>query len=384
MKDSSCPLLVVLMAVESPWSVDIACRLSKSNYRVIVARSQPALDKPASDRAREGLQRLADHDISVVDVSQGPRIVPSFVRLACNLKSLCRRMKANHLLTLYGGSFAIAACLSGFRPYSVYWVGSDINLPGRFRTICMMPPFRFATLNIVNGRSLAKATERRFGARNLVELYIGVDAEVWKFEPDKRPGRIVCTRWFEPVYDNATIIEAFFEADGAANGMSLVFTSSGSELARGRELVRSRSNDDRSGVTFLGGVDRRQLQIELSQAESFVSMSRSDGTSTALLEALACGAFPVLSDIPANREWKDHGCDLELVKAGDISGLSKALVRVHADAERRRCATIRNREIVERVASSDRNMMHLAQMLRTASDRGAPHYNDRKGARRSG
>ena len=41
----------------------------------------------------------------------------------------------------------------------------------------------------------------------------------------------------------------------------------------------------------------------LAKADIYVSASRSDGTSLSLLEAMAAGAFPVVSDIPANREW---------------------------------------------------------------------------------
>lgn len=363
------PLLIVVMAVDSPWSVDIACRLSRTDYRVLVANGQPSPSNSPTGRLAEGLARLAADGIAVVDISHGPTIVPQAIRFARQLKLLCQEKGASHLLTLYGGNYAIAAWLSGFRPYSVYWVGSDINMPGWWRTLCLSWPFRSAWLNAVNGRNLANAARERFGIHRVAELYVGVDTEKWQIARNKRHGKIVCTRWFEPIYDNTTIIRGFVEEGCATDGMSLVFTSSGSELGECRDLAIRLAGRGPQEVEFLGGVDRDRLQDELQSAECFVSMSLSDGTSTALLEAMACGCFPVLSDIKANREWLDHGCDMELVKVGDAGGLAEALRRVHSDPDRRRGAAVRNREIVERAASSPRNMTRLADMLQhTAHD----------------
>jgi glycosyltransferase involved in cell wall biosynthesis len=361
------PLLIVVMAVDSPWSVDIACRLSRNDYRVLVANGRSSSSNSPTGRLAEGLIRLAADGIAVVDISSGPTFVPQAIRFARQLKWLCQEKGASHLLTLYGGNYAIAAWLSGFRPYSVYWVGSDINIPGWWRTLCLSWPFRSARLNAVNGRNLANAARQRFGDHGVAELYIGVDTDEWQIAGNKRHGKIVCTRWFEPIYDNATIVRGFVEEGCATDGMSLVFTSSGSELGECRNLALRLPGRKLEEIEFLGGVDRDRLRDELQSAESFVSMSLSDGTSTALLEAMSCGCFPILSDIEANREWLDHGCDMELVKVGDSGGLAQALRRVHSDADRRRHAAVRNREIVERIASSPRNMTRLADMLRHAA-----------------
>lgn len=360
------PLLVVVMAIASPWSVDIACELSRSGYRVLVAGASSGTDASTNARFREGMARLEAEDIAVVDISSGSPMVPLVLRFARNLRLLCRRSEASHLLTLYGGAYAMGAWLSGFRPYSIYWVGSDINMPGWWRTVCFTLPFRHSSLNVINGRNLAIAAEQRFGRHNVVELYIGVDTENWRISGKRQPGQIVCTRWFEPIYDNAVIIKAFVEG-GAAAGMSLVFTSSGSELAECRHLADILSGSNRTGIVFLGGVDRERLKEELQASECFVSMSHSDGTSTALLEAMACGCFPILSDIKANREWLDHGCDVELVRVGDASSLARSIRYVYTDVERRRRAVIKNRSILERLASSKRNMNSLAELLRSAT-----------------
>jgi glycosyltransferase involved in cell wall biosynthesis len=60
----------------------------------------------------------------------------------------------------------------------------------------------------------------------------------------------------------------------------------------------------------------------------FVSVPDSDGTSVSLLEAMGAGCLPVLSDVPANREWVVHGSNGLLVE--DLSRLSEALAQALA------------------------------------------------------
>jgi L-malate glycosyltransferase len=45
------------------------------------------------------------------------------------------------------------------------------------------------------------------------------------------------------------------------------------------------------------------LAERLGKAAEYVSVPSSDGTSVTMLEAMAAGAYPVVSDLPGNREW---------------------------------------------------------------------------------
>lgn len=58
---------------------------------------------------------------------------------------------------------------------------------------------------------------------------------------------------------------------------------------------------------FRGHIVQHQMRVLLGDADVFVSTSLSDGNNVSLNEAMACGAFPVVTDIPANRAWIAHG-----------------------------------------------------------------------------
>lgn len=63
----------------------------------------------------------------------------------------------------------------------------------------------------------------------------------------------------------------------------------------------------RPWVRFLGTISHQQMPGILKSSQIYVSTSLSDGASVSLLEAMACGLFPIVTDIPANREWIRHG-----------------------------------------------------------------------------
>ncbi len=60
-------------------------------------------------------------------------------------------------------------------------------------------------------------------------------------------------------------------------------------------------------VKFLGRVPHEKMADLLAQTDIYVSTSLYDGTSVSLLEAMGSGAFPIVTDIPANREWITSG-----------------------------------------------------------------------------
>jgi len=98
-----------------------------------------------------------------------------------------------------------------------------------------------------------------------------------------------------------------------------------------------------SSVEFLGRVPHKEMPNLLSQADIYVSTSLNDGTSVSLLEAMGSGVFPVVTDIPANREWITNGENGFLVPADEAESLASKII----DA-------IRNRELAEKSREENR------------------------------
>lgn len=79
-------------------------------------------------------------------------------------------------------------------------------------------------------------------------------------------------------------------------------------------------------VHLLGKVPHAQVEALMRAADLFVSGSHTEGSGYALLEALACGVTPVVTDIPSFRALTGGGRIGRLWPPGDAERLAEALV----------------------------------------------------------
>jgi len=86
-------------------------------------------------------------------------------------------------------------------------------------------------------------------------------------------------------------------------------------------------------VTLLGYVDNRDLPDYLNAADVYVMASHWEGFAISSMEAMACGAFPVLTRIPCFVEQTDNGKLGLLFEPGDQNDLEDKLMRVAGDRQ---------------------------------------------------
>lgn len=58
---------------------------------------------------------------------------------------------------------------------------------------------------------------------------------------------------------------------------------------------------NRNNITYLGVVPNQDLPDVLNRARFFISLSSTEGSPKCLIEAVLCGLYPIMSDIPAHR-----------------------------------------------------------------------------------
>jgi len=121
----------------------------------------------------------------------------------------------------------------------------------------------------------------------------------------------------------------------------------------------------REQVTRLGIEKQTFLLPKLSQpalwalfkkAQVFVSPSSHDGTPNTLLEAIACGCFPVAGDIESLREWICPGENGLLVNPANPDEIADAIIHSLNSPDLRRAAARKNLEMIKQRA--DQNAIH--------------------------
>jgi len=152
---------------------------------------------------------------------------------------------------------------------------------------------------------------------------------------------ILSNRNLLPIYNVSLLIRAIPIVLREEPETKFIIAGDGAEKEALEKEVRNLNIN--SSVRFLGRIPHEAMADLLSEADIYVSTSLYDGTSVSLLEAMGSGAFPIVTDIPSNREWIDNGHNGFLVNQSE----EKILARKIIDA-------MRNRDLLERSQAKNR------------------------------
>jgi glycosyltransferase involved in cell wall biosynthesis len=257
----------------------------------------------------------------------------------------------------YVPNYGLMGVLSGVRPLSVAAWGSDLLVNTGATRWLANARARFvlgaAALVLCDAANLAAAA-RRAGAEaaRVRTISWGVDRALFQPASSREPGLLLSTRMHEDVYDLETVIEGAARVLAARPQAQLVLAGDGSRRAALERLAASRLPRDRH--RFVGRLGPAEIAGWLARAEVYLSASRSDSTSQSLLEAMAAGALPVVSDIEGNREWVEDGVAAanadrgmaRLFPPGDAGALAAAIERALADTDWAVRARTRNARVI--------------------------------------
>jgi len=217
----------------------------------------------------------------------------------------------------------------------------------------------------VDNQNLAEAASRFVSPQKIVRIIMGVDRNDFgnmakvEFAVGK-PLRILAPRGLQEVYDPKTIIGAASLLKGKLD-FCIDLIGTGTETAGISEKIR------REGLEGIVTLSPPRLHgdfiASLKDYDIYLSASLSDSTSVALLEGMAAGLFPVVSDIVGNRSWIEEGQNGMLFKAGSSSSLAKVLVRVSEMRSQFASIASINRRKIETEAIWQDNMDKLGTLF---------------------
>lgn len=270
-----------------------------------------------------------------------------------------------HFLPNYGWMAAHIDC----RPRVLTVLGSDIlTVPGHSPLHAWRTRWVLRHCDAVTSDAhMLSDTVAAFGfpAQRILTVPLGIELERFP-GPTQRPEPtpdtplvVLSSRRLDPVYDIGTLLRAWQRLPPDTVPLELRIAGKGSQEDRLRTLLPA------DQVRWLGWLTQPQLDAALRDATLYVSTSLSDSTSVSLLEAMAAGCFPVVSDIAGNREWIEHERNGLLFPAGDADALAQSLSRAVRDDALRRSAVALNRRLVEERASWVDNMRAVGTLFQS-------------------
>jgi glycosyltransferase involved in cell wall biosynthesis len=186
-----------------------------------------------------------------------------------------------------------------------------------------------------------------------------------KEEIKKGPATILSNRNLLPIYNVSLLIRAIPIVLQEEPEATFLIAGDGAE--RGALETEVRSLNINSSVKFLGRVPHEEMPNLLSQADIYVSTSLYDGTSVSLLEAMACGTFPIVTDILSNREWITDSENGFLIPTENEHILAKKIVEAIRNKQLFAKASEKNRKIIDQKAQWKANIKKMTNIYENSS-----------------
>ena len=309
----------------------------------------------------------------VSDLSFGVGGRARFLRSIPAMKRLIRAKRPTLVVAYNASSYGLAARLSGFRPYIVVTAGSDINL-SLTRRPHLYPVVRYALAGaerVICWSPTMRQAVGRFGVPEQRILIQPRGVALQRFTLSQHSAKnttftLICIRRFTRLFHHRTLIEACRMLASTSLPFQLYLCGDGPERARIQQLVSSYALTDR--VQFFYEVDHDRVADLLRSAHVYVALPEIDGASASLFEAMSVGAYPVVSDIDANRIWIQDGINGRLVRFDDPMALAQIIATLYENQSLLSRATQANRETVEHRLNLAHNTRTFAELFRQIAE----------------
>ena len=264
-------------------------------------------------------------------------------------------------------SYGFLGALVNKRPLAVSCWGSDILISPKksfFHKFRVNYVLKKADLLTSDGTNLTSGLiNLGIDENKIVTSPMGVDEKFINPTPEvslrktisKDFYTVLSTRSFEPRYDVKTLVMAIpLVIKEAKKKVKFIIIGEGKQKEDLFDLTRKLNIENY--VEFKGSVSENELLQCYQDADIYVSTSLSDSTSVSLLEAMASGLVPIVTNIPGNRGWIKDGENGFLFPAKDYECLSRRILDGVNDFGRYNSFAKRNADIIKRKALWRANM----------------------------
>jgi glycosyltransferase involved in cell wall biosynthesis len=281
---------------------ELAPRLASAGHRVVITSNRAGRLARLADMLAVCWRERARYDVAQVDVFSGPSLV-----WAEAVSALFGALAKPFILTLHGGSLPA---------FARRW-------PGRVRRL-----LRSATLVTAPSEYLrAELASFRPDIR-LLPNALDLDRYGYRERRQVQP-KLVWLRAFHAIYNPAMALEAIalLRARYPSLGLTMAGPDKGDgTLARVRKRAAELAVDD--VVQWPGRVAKSDVGRVINAGDIFLNTTNADNTPVSVLEALACGACVVSTNVGGLPYLLENERDALLVAPQNAQEMADAIARI--------------------------------------------------------
>ncbi len=140
--------------------------------------------------------------------------------------------------------------------------------------------------------------------------------------------------------DPLTVLQAFEKYISVRSSAKLFMIYQTDELLPGINNLLMQNDQLENSVVLHGNVLHDQLETWYNAADFYISGSHQESTGYALLEAMACGCIPVVTNIPSFKKITDNRNYELLYQPGSVENLFTTLLKIDAIDQEKLSASI--------------------------------------------
>lgn len=279
-----------------------------------------------------------------------------------------------HALRLQNEGYV--AALAGAKPLMVSLWGQDLVLfAHRYAVHRLLTPLALkhpVALTADCQRDIDLAYD--FGLReSAITSYFptngGLDLTTFRFGPPAadRESLVVFPRGIGPYIRIDTLLHAIRILRNSPKWRHLKFILlvQNAGVERVLKMVNNIVGDTQDAVFVHEFLEPSKLAELFRRAAIMVSPATTDGTPNSMLEAMACGAFPIVSNLESTKEWIEQGNNGLLFDVENSDELALMIERAFLDTKMRHAAQTSNLRLVQEKADSQLVMPQVLSFYRT-------------------
>jgi glycosyltransferase involved in cell wall biosynthesis len=289
-----------------------------------------------------------------------------FIFAPIAIRKIIRQQKPDMIIAERTTSYGFLAALSGLQPSAIaqqgktdLWPEDSITIP--LKKIIQNYAFNKATLIHAWGPIMAEHMKNsKVDMSKVLVFPKGIDLGLFENKNTANPDKIhaIVTRSLLPEYRHDVILKAFGILHQKGIDFSLTIIGNGKQLPFLKELAKTLNIENK--VIFTGRIPNTELPGQLQKSNFYVSMPITEGVSASLFETMACGCYPIVSDISGNQSWINHRENGQLITVGDSEMLANEILWAFKNVAIRNEAVTNNRKFIENHVDYRINMKIIA------------------------
>jgi len=329
------------------------------------------------DRTRTRWQRWKELDIDIKAIQ--------YIKNYLRLKKLVGEIKPDilHAHSLYYPAYLTA--FLGFHPLVVtVWAHDDASPLKAIKkgygyksrwwaSLVTKHALQKASLITAISQDLVETVAHRgIDGRKLEKFNWGVNINdaIWKVDKKEAKQRlglenkkvILCSRNLDPFYDQLTVIKALSIINKGID-FKAVFIWNGADAKYFKRLQEEINKLNISSKILLKGpVARKEPAIYYRAADVFISVPLMDSGPISMLEAMAGGAIPVMTDLACVREWIEDKKNGYLVPLENSQILAESLLLALDESETNRTIIANNLQLVKQRGDMQGNFTYFEKL----------------------